>query len=255
VRKLWSRKTIMFIDEVSMVDLSGLSIIDNHCKSAKSLDRSSTDVFGGLPVVMIMGDFVQFPPVHGQPLWKEPRRNNEEDEKGRLLWHMFKQVIILDEQMRQSDDAPFRAFLSRLRTGALNEDDLAFLNSKTITSLAEPKLEDATIVVKRNSLRQQVNRIRLEHFARSRGQNVYIFPAIHTRTKSSGPTNLRLRAEDLLQQPDQGTKIPFPGLFLYTPGMPAVILSNTCTLLGQVNGAMGTVVGIVIDPTGEFMFP
>jgi hypothetical protein len=78
---------------------------------------------------------------------------------------------------------------------------------------------------------------------------------MHTRTKSTGPTNLRLRAEDLLQQQDQGTKIPFPGLFLYAPGMPAVILSNTCTVLGQVNGATGTVVGTVVDPTGESIFP
>lgn len=87
----------------------------------------------------------------------------------------------------------------------------------------------ATIVVKLNSLRLQVKWIRLEHFARTRGLIIYIFPAMHTRTKSTGPTILRLRAEDLLQQQDQGSKIPFPRLFLYTPGMPAVILSNLHT--------------------------
>ena len=37
--------------------------------------------------------------------------------------------------------------------------------------------------------------------------------------------------------------------------MPAVMLSNACTPLGQVNGATGTAVGIVIDPTGEHTFP
>jgi hypothetical protein len=60
--------------------------------------------------------------------------------------------------------------------------------------------------------------------------------------------NLLLYAEDLLQLPDQGSKIPFPGLFLYTANMPVVMLSNVCTLLGLVNGAAGTAVGIVIDP-------
>lgn len=94
----------------------------------------------------------------------------------------------------------------------------------------------------------------MEQFARTRFQKVYIFPGPHTRTKSTAPSNLRLRADDLLQQPDQGTKIPFPGLFLYIPNMPAVVLTNICTLFGLVNGAAGTAVGIVVDQTGPFVF-
>lgn len=46
VRKLWSRKTVVIIDEVSMTDLSMLSTINNQCK-----------IFGGLPIVILMGDF------------------------------------------------------------------------------------------------------------------------------------------------------------------------------------------------------
>lgn len=118
-------------------------------------------------------------------------------------------------------------------------------------SLADPELEGAMTVVKRNSIRHMVNRIKIEKFARLRKQRIYIYPAVHTRTKSTGPGNLRLRAGDLLQQPDQGATIPFPGLFLYTTGMPAVILTNICTALGQVNGAAGTAVGVVVDPSGE----
>src|ERR1700719_3116243 len=52
VRNLWSKKSIMVIDEVSMMDLTSLSIINNRCKVAKSLDRSSPDFFGGLPIVL-----------------------------------------------------------------------------------------------------------------------------------------------------------------------------------------------------------
>ncbi|CEJ61920.1 hypothetical protein PMG11_10436 [Penicillium brasilianum] len=97
VRQLWSRKTIMIVDEVSMMDLRMISVIDNQCKIVKALDRSSPDLFGGLPVVIFIGDFFQFPPVLGPALWREPRRGMNEDENGRLLWHQFKQVIILDE--------------------------------------------------------------------------------------------------------------------------------------------------------------
>ncbi|KAJ5365225.1 hypothetical protein N7517_008111 [Penicillium concentricum] len=232
VRKLWSRKTIVIIDEVSMMDLSMLSVINNHCKMARSLDRGSPDPFGALPIVILM-----------------------EDEEGWLIWHQFRNVIILDEQMRQSGDPSFRGLLHRARTSTLTEEDLDLLNSCVITSLVDPQLHSATMLVKLNSLRHQVNRIRMEHFAKSCCQKIYAFPAQYTRTKSTGPTNLRLRVDDLPQQPDHGTRIPFPGMFLYTPNMPSVILTNVCTRLGQVNGATGTAIGVVVDPVGGLILP
>ncbi|GFF73112.1 hypothetical protein IFM60648_03855 [Aspergillus lentulus] len=63
VRRLWFRKTIMIVDEVSMMDLRMISVIDNQCKIVKALDRSSPDLFGGLPVVIFIGDLFQFPPT------------------------------------------------------------------------------------------------------------------------------------------------------------------------------------------------
>lgn len=248
VRKLWSRKTIMIIDEVSMVDLSMLSTINSHCKIARSLDRSSPDLFGGLPTVILMGDFHQFPPVRGPALWKEPRNGNDEDANGRIIWHQFRDAVILDQQMRQAEDPIFRDLLARARAAALTEDDLALLNSKTTTSLLTPELENATTLVKLNAVRHHINRIQMEHFARTRSQRIYIFPALHHRIKSTLPS--RLCAEDLLQQTDQGTRIPFPGLFMYTPQMPVILLTNICTALGQVNGARGVTPGVVVDPTG-----
>jgi len=32
--------------------------------------------------------------------------------------------------------------------------------------------------------------------------------------------------------------------------MPAIILTNICTALGQVNGAHGIALGVIVDPTG-----
>ena len=60
--------------------------------------------------------------------------------------------------------------------------------------------------------------------------------------------------EELLRLPDQGTNIPFPGLFFYTSQMPATVLTNSCTLLGLVNGARGIATGVVVDPTGTFFY-
>jgi hypothetical protein len=251
VRSLWSRKTVMIIDEVSMIDLSALSIINTHCKIARSLDRSSPHLFGGLPVVILMGDFHQFPPVQGQALWKLPRNDTEQD--GKLIWNQFQQVIILHEQMRQAEDIPYQNLLGRARSGTLTSDDLSTLNSKAITSLTDPHLQPATVIVKLNSLRHVINRLQIERFARARHQNIFVFPALHTRTRSSGPTSLQLRADDLLGLPEQGAKVPFPGLILYTLSMPTMVLTNICTPAGLVNGATGQAMGIAIDPQGELL--
>src|SRR5436189_146711 len=163
---------IMIVDEVSMIDLSMLSIINNQCKIAKSLNRESPDLFGGLPIVIFMGDFYQFPPVKGPPLWKEPRVGNDEDTNGRMIWHQFTNVIILDQQMRQAEDPNFRSLLSRARATSLTEEDLSLLNTKVARTLTS-ELEDAVVIVKLNSLRHHINRIRMEHFARSRSQRIY----------------------------------------------------------------------------------
>ena len=210
------------------MDLTSLSIINNRCKVAKSQDRSSPDFFGGLPIVLFMGDFFQFPPVRGPALWSEPRPGNDEDANGKIIWHMFKNVIILDEQMRQARDPRFRELLHRARAAALTEDDLALLNSRVATSLFTPELESATIIVRRNVLRHHINQSQMEHFARRRSQRIYIFPAEHSRVSSSPSSPLFL--EDLLQQTDEGAKVPFQGLFFYTLGMPAVYLysSRSC---------------------------
>jgi hypothetical protein len=70
--------------------------------------------------------------------------------------------------MRQSTDPAFREFLSRARVGSFHYKDLDFLNSKVISSLVAPELDNATVVAKRHILRHQVIRIRIEHFARSK---------------------------------------------------------------------------------------
>ncbi|KAJ5343447.1 uncharacterized protein N7506_003271 [Penicillium brevicompactum] len=251
VRGLWAQKTILVIDEMSMVDLKMLSVINNQCKVARSLPRSSPELFGGLPIVILMGDFFQFPPVHGPPLWKKPRYGNDDDAAGRLIWRRFENVIILNEQMRQSEDPSFRDFLTRTRHAALTEDDVIHLHSKSIFSLTDSISENAVVIAKLNAIRHPINRIRMESFARRRSQRIYIFAAIHSRTKSTGPTNLRLQAHDLLLQPDHSAQIPFPGLLTYTRDMPTVMITNACTPLGQVNGAKGTAVGVALDPAGK----
>lgn len=152
--------------------------------------------------------------------------------------------------MRQAEDLPYRNLLTRARTGTLTYDDMLTLNSKAVTSLADPHLQDATIVAKLNVFRHVINRFQVERFARARQQKILIFPALHTRTRSSDTADLQLRADDLLGLPEQSSKVPCPGLILYTLSMPTMVLTNTCTPAGLVNGAIGEAAGVVVDPDG-----
>ncbi len=74
-----------------------------------------------------------------------------------MIWHQFTNVIILNQQMRQAEDPLFQDLLSQARVGAFTEDDLKLLNSKVITSLFTPELENATTIVKLNTLCHQIN--------------------------------------------------------------------------------------------------
>ena len=53
--------------------------------------------------------------------------------------------------------------------------------------------------------------------AYTKPEKIYIFPAVHTRTKSMDRTGRRLFIEDLLQLQDDGSRIPSAGLSFSTP--------------------------------------
>ena len=247
IRRLWARKTIFIIDEISMVDLKTLSDINHRCKIARALSADSPDLFGGLPVVIFTGDFYQFPPVKGLPLWQEPRFGKDDEFEGQQIWRRFTNVILLDEQMRQAEDLEFQDFLHRTRKGQLTEADLILLNSKVIPTDGSFRLDSVVSVAKMNSLRQRLNHLGKIQFARHRTQKIFMFPGNHTRL----PSVRDLHAEAILEQQDEGVHIPSQGLFLYTPGMPCMILANVNSSVGLVNGCRGIATGVILEPDGK----
>lgn len=48
---------------------------------AQSLSNSSTIVFGGLLIVIVMGDFYQFPFIAGHLLWSKPQTDKNHNGK------------------------------------------------------------------------------------------------------------------------------------------------------------------------------
>ena len=113
-----------------------------------------------------------------------------------MIWHRFRNVIILDQQMRQAEDPTYQSLLGRARAGTLTTEDCNLLNKKVIPSILTPDLENAVIVVRSNELRHHINRVRIESMARSRSQRIYIFPAQHSRIASASSSTLNV--ENLL---------------------------------------------------------
>jgi hypothetical protein len=97
------------------------------------------------------------------------------------------------------------------------------------------------------ALRHSVNYHSIVAFARYRSQQLYIFPGFDTILPS---TQCQL-LEEIFSQQDDGVNIPAPGLLLYTPNMPCIVISNIIS--GLVNGTRGTASGII--PESESRYP
>ena len=89
---LWKKKTIMIIDEISMVGQTLLNTINQQCTKIRATQQDSTTILGAMPIVVFFGDFHQFPPIKAPPLWKV--LEDPCTALGQLVWHWFTHVII-----------------------------------------------------------------------------------------------------------------------------------------------------------------
>ncbi|KAM4061345.1 PIF1-like helicase [Hirsutella rhossiliensis] len=134
---IWKQKLVLVIDEVSML---GGATLHNVSRHLQALRDCPDEPFGGMPVVLLMGDFYQFAPVRETSLLinRPPDRTQTplrqatiSPHSGCRLWHMFKTVVLLEDQVR--------ALLDRVRNGRQTQQDLSLLNTnidKVTTPLA-----------------------------------------------------------------------------------------------------------------------
>jgi hypothetical protein len=114
LQKNFASCKFIIIDEVSMISVSMLSKINARLQTALKNQLP----FGGLHVIFF-GDFVQYPPVTGTPLFAPLEYNSREDINatvtGRSLWLQLNYAKFLKKQMRQTDEA-YGSILTALRT-------------------------------------------------------------------------------------------------------------------------------------------
>ena len=74
-KQRWRRRKLLIVDEVSMLGLDTLYEIDQKLRHLRGFqDRD----FGGLPVVIFTGDFLQFGPIQQKGLLSDMEQITEE---------------------------------------------------------------------------------------------------------------------------------------------------------------------------------
>lgn len=137
-------------------------------------------MFGGLPIVILLGDFNQFRPVRSHAIWSQTVSDIAVLQSGRSIWGHFTLVVFLTEQMRQAEDLVFQDLLQRARSATLTEDDVATLNSCTTENrIANGETPPERAIIRLNRIREEANLVHLRAFAEARGQKIYLFPARH----------------------------------------------------------------------------
>ncbi|KAH8743012.1 hypothetical protein F5882DRAFT_342233, partial [Hyaloscypha sp. PMI_1271] len=106
--------------------------MDQQCKGIFSLPTESGAALGGLPIIVTLGDFHQFPPVNDKPLWAQCPNQDPSLSPYREIWPRFNNVVILTESMRQQGDVAYQALLRRAKNVEMTQDDVDLLNEQTV---------------------------------------------------------------------------------------------------------------------------
>ncbi|KAH7904307.1 hypothetical protein BJ138DRAFT_974232, partial [Hygrophoropsis aurantiaca] len=212
--------------------------------------------FGGINVIFA-GDFFQYPPIAGTPLYapisKSTKISNLEIKKrlGRLAWKTINIVVSLEEQQRMKDDTGYAEAVRRLRVRKCNLEDLDLFNSRLIKSASYPQGIDmkmsenqqACAIISTNLLRETINiRKAKSNCAMDPSKKLVVCAALDkiTPTPSESDTEIYmdLLKLDVSRFSSEGA---LPGFISLYEGMPVILRNrNLSTELGITNGAQGT---------------
>ena len=238
---------LLVIDEVSMVSRPMLADVDTRLKEWRAFTKhpAKKEAFGGVGVILA-GDFGQLPPTKAEHLSLLcPHELQGSAACGKRLFDRFKTVVRLRRIHRQAGASVYKESLIRLRDGAMTkedwqlwqEHDLAADNCK-LTPQERSKLEDdVTHLFAENAGAGERNGLMASSLARRQRQSILrVASRDSTVAASRQPCDMygQLRRVVHLEK-----------------GAPAMVICNLRTPAGLVNGATGTVVGVVLRSNKE----
>jgi hypothetical protein len=143
--------------------------------------------------------------------------------------------------------------LERARSATLTEEDVAILNSQTVAArVARGEDPPDRAIIRINQLREDINLTQLEIFAKKNAQKIYLFPGQHDTPNLAG-IDPALLVRMMFRVGEAG-KLKGPGFLAFTKGMPVMLLQNTRTSSGLVNGMTATAERAILDTVVQRMY-
>ncbi|XP_044715943.1 PIF1-like helicase domain-containing protein [Hirsutella rhossiliensis] len=241
-------EAVLVIDEVSML---GGATLHNVSRHLQALRDCPDEPFGGMPVVLLMGDFYQFAPVRETSLLIiRPPDRTETPATGDHLSPQRLQIVASVQNRGaprrpspRTQRSPTRALLDRVRNGRQTHQDLSLLNANIVGRSQITFHDGLRAITPLNRTRWALNEA-VVGWARFNKRHIRIF--VSTHTWRSGALSPDIVARTVGQGDDSACKVP--GVFFYAQGMPVVVNKNIYTGLKVVNGADFTAVDVIIDP-------
>ncbi|KAL9956688.1 hypothetical protein ACROYT_G038207 [Oculina patagonica] len=114
-------------DERSMFGRTTVGWMEQHTRYAINRGANSEELLGGIPVVVLMGDDVQLPPVCDTPVYIEHNRSAPSNH-GRLVWTSFDSAVELTQIVRQTEsEQQLRDVLMSMRTYSTTHEQVRWL--------------------------------------------------------------------------------------------------------------------------------
>jgi ATP-dependent DNA helicase PIF1 len=210
--KRLNKSSVLIIDEISMLSAQTLDMIDLICRTL----RRRAEAFGGMQVVLV-GDFFQLPPIS--------RDHNSAFSFRANVWKSARFVTCyLTEQHRQLD-TEFLELLGCIRSG-----DIDTLHHEILQSCIEKQSSSATIthLYSHNADVDRLNDKELEKIKEK--------PRMYTMTSVGSKSTVESLKKGCLS----------PELLIIKPGAVVMCTKNN-SIVGYMNGTLGTVTGFVPD--------
>lgn len=243
------------IDEISMISCRFFYDIARHADIAKASNQhtGNTTSFGNMNVILF-GDFFQFPPVTGKPLYNTSNLSPEEH-LGRALFEQFDRVVILRDQVRIQDKDWLEVLQAACHGGCNAHTHLPMIQSLILnnTPVSPNELEcdpwqQVVLITSRHALRNNWNSRALRDHCRRNNVPMIVAPADNVvKRRGMEPRQLTSQEHAVLESKDpKGRKLP--DVIELAIGMPCMVTMNVKTEQDLANGTRSQIVDIILDP-------
>jgi ATP-dependent DNA helicase PIF1 len=224
----WLGTDILIIDEVSMMTPELLEKLDAIAK----LIRRNSQPMGGLQVIFV-GDFYQLPPVIKEKEVETPFVFESD------LWkEIVKEIVCLTKILRQTDPV-FHTILDEARRGAVSEESLQILKSRTNQPWHDLKIKPTLLFTRRAEV-DTINQRNLKALKTDR--KVFYAETVFAPIEGTkGLTKDSLEVKRIIEKMDKDG--PYMGELILAIGAQVMLLTNMDYDAGLVNGSRGVVTG------------